>query len=69
MLIKYILNALFKSMGEQKDMVTMSEPDFNNIKKASQIMMGIITEFLFDGRRSGIFVLDGIWQAGKPVIC
>ena len=56
-------------MGEQKEMVTKSKPDFNNIKKASQILMGTITEFLFDGRRQGIFVLDGIHQAGKPVTC
>ena len=32
-------------------------------------MMGIITEFHRDGRRQGMFVLDGIRQAGRPVIC
>ena len=32
-------------------------------------MMGIIKEFHLDGRRQGMFVLDGIRQAGKPVIC
>ena len=32
-------------------------------------MMGIITECHLDGKRQGMFVLDGIRQAGKPVIC
>ena len=36
-------------------MVTNSKPDFNNIEKASQIMMGIIMEFHVDGTRQGIF--------------
>ena len=31
--------------------------------------MGIITEFNLDGRRKRVFFLDGILQAGKPVIC
>ena len=31
--------------------------------------MGIITEFNLDGKRQGMFALDGIRQAGKPVIC
>ena len=56
-------------MGEQKEMVTMSKLDFNNIKKASKLMIWIITECHFDGRRQGMFVLDEICQAGKPVIC
>ena len=56
-------------MGEQKEMVTKSKPDFNDIKKASYIMMGITTEFHLDGRCQGMFVLDGIRQAGKHVIC
>ena len=50
-------------------MVTKSQPAFNNIEKASQIIMGIITECHLDGRRHRIFVLDGIRQAGTPVIC
>ena len=50
-------------------MVTKSKPDFNNIKKASLIMMGIITECHLGGRSHGVFVLDGISQAGTPVIC
>ena len=50
-------------------MVTKSKLDFNNIKKASEIMMGIITECHNDGRRQGMFVLDGIRQTGTPVIC
>ena len=32
-------------------------------------MMGIIIEFHLDGIRQGMFVHDGIRQAGKPVIC
>ena len=32
-------------------------------------MMGIIMEFHLDGTRQGMFVHDGISQAGKPVIC
>ena len=32
-------------------------------------MMGIIIEFNIDGTRQGMFVHDGIRQAGKPVIC
>ena len=32
-------------------------------------MMGIITEFHLDGTLQGMFVHDGIRQAGKPVIC
>ena len=32
-------------------------------------MMGIVTECHLDGRRQGMFVLDGIRQAGTPVIC
>ena len=32
-------------------------------------MMGIITECDLDGTRRGMFVLDGIRQAGKHVIC
>ena len=38
MLIKYIVNAQFEIFtinGKQKEMVTKSKPDFNNIKKAS----------------------------------
>ena len=50
-------------------MVTNSKPDFNDIEKASSIMMGIIMEFHLDGTRQGMFVHDGIRQAGKPVIC
>ena len=72
MLIKYIVNAQFEIFtinGKQKEMVTKSKPDFNNIKKASQIMMGIITECHLDGRRQGMFVLGGIRRAGTPVIC
>ena len=56
-------------MGAQKEMVTKCEQDFNNIKKASKVMLGNITEFHFDGRRQGMLVLDGIRQAGKTVIC
>ena len=44
-------------------MVTNSKPDFNNIEKASYIMMGIIIEFNLDGTRQGIFVHDGIRQS------
>ena len=32
-------------------------------------MMGIIMESHLDGTRQGMFVHDGIRQAGKPVIC
>ena len=56
-------------MVEQKKMVTKCEQDFNNIKEASKVMLGNITEFHFDGRRQGMFVLNGIRQAGKTVIC
>ena len=31
-------------------------------------MMGIITECHLDGRRQGMFVLDGIRQAGTPYL-
>ena len=31
--------------------------------------MGIIMEFHLDGTRQGMFVHDGIRQAGNPVIC
>ena len=48
-------------MGEQKEMVIKSKPDFYNIKKASKKkMMGMITEFHIDWRRQGMFILDGI---------
>ena len=32
-------------------------------------MMGIMREFDHEGLRQRMFVLDGIPQAGKPVIC
>ena len=32
-------------------------------------MMGIITDFDFDGIRQGMFVPEWIRQAGKRVIC
>ena len=32
-------------------------------------MMGIIMELHLDGTRQGMFVHDGVRQAGKPVIC
>ena len=32
-------------------------------------MMGIIMEFHLDVTRQGMFVHDGIREAGKPVIC
>ena len=62
---------IYNKWENKKKMVTKIKPDFNNIRKASSIMAGIITEFQFhlDGRRQGMFVLDGICQAGKPVIC
>ena len=73
MLIKYIVNAHFKifiiNERIKKEMGTKSKPNFNNIKKASYIMMGIITEFHLDWRRQGMFFLDGIRQTGKPAIC
>ena len=56
-------------MEEQKGMVIKSKPDFNNIKKPLSILTGILTEFHLDERRQGKFVLDGIFPAGKPVIC
>ena len=56
-------------MGDQKEIVTKSKPDFNNKQKGFKKMMGIIPEFHLDGRRQGMFFLDGICQAGKPVIC
>ena len=67
--IKRIIRNFHKQIGEQKEMVTNKKPDFNNIEKASWIMMGIIMEFLLDGTRQGMFVHDGIRQAGKPDIC
>ena len=57
------------TIGEQKEMVTNSRPDLNDIEKASILMMGIIMEFHLDGTRQGMFVPDGIRQAGKTVIC
>ena len=32
-------------------------------------MMGNITDLDLDGIRRGLFVLDGIREAGKPLIC
>ena len=32
-------------------------------------MMGIVKDFDLDGIRQGMFVLEGIRQAGKHVIC
>ena len=61
---KRIIRNFHKQKGEQKEMVTNSKPDFNNIEKASKIMMGIIMEFHLDGTRQGMFVHDGIRQAG-----
>ena len=36
-------------MGERKEMVTKSKPDFNNIQKATKIKMGIITNLILTG--------------------
>ena len=59
MLIKYLLNALFEIFtikGRTKEIVTKIKTDVKNIKKASKILIGIITEFQLDGTRHGLFV-------------
>ena len=73
MLVNFNLQTHFKiftiNIKQQKQIVIKSEQDFNRKAKASKIIMGISSDFDLDRLCLGIFVLDGLGQAGKPVIC